>query len=122
MTVTGVSWFVSEPVLKSISYWIPLPEEVNKAELAYRIDSILAGETWDVKITLRNYTIDHIVQAEVRDEVFELSIRNNGVYMRIQPGLPPYAIYQELLGIEWEQAGCYIAERVAYEYVESADC
>ena len=121
MTVTDVTWFSSKPALQSISYWIPLPGEIDKVKLGRKIDSILLGDVWNITIALHAHASDHLVRAEVRDEIFELAIRDNGLYMKIDPILSPYPVYQERLGIDWDKAGCHVAERITYEYVESAN-
>ena len=118
MTITHVTWFQDKPALLSISYWIPLPDSVDEDDVARRIDSVMSGETWNVTIVFRTHAEDHMVEAEVRNEVLELSIRDGGLSMRVAPGLCPYTVYQELLDIGWDEAGSHVAVRTAYEYVE----
>ena len=96
-----------------------MPGGVDEVELGRKIDSILLGDVWDITIALHAHASDHLVRTEVRDEIYELAIRDNGICMKIDPILSPYPVYQELLGIDWDQAGCHVAERITYEYVES---
>ena len=120
MVATRVNWFDGKPALLSISYRIPLPPGTDEEEVARRIDAVLASETWIATIAMRSFATDRVVEGEIRDEVYQLALRDHALHMKIVPFLCPYTVFQELLGISWEQAGSCVAERTDYEYVESA--
>lgn len=111
MRVFGIRWMEGPVSPLTMSYRIPCPEGTDEAELQKTIDTIMESDTW-------NYTVEYLrdggpwqKELEMRADVRELSIKEHRICMKVSAMASPYQIYQALLGIPWEIAGKYRAER-----------
>ena len=111
MRVFGIRWMEGPVSPLTMSYQIPCPEGTDEAELQKTIDTIMESDTW-------NYTVEYLrdggpwqKELEMRADVRELSIKEHRICMKVSAMASPYQIYQALLGIPWEIAGKYRAER-----------
>lgn len=111
MRVFGIRWMEGPVSPLTISYQIPCPEGTDEIELQKTIDTIMESDTW-------NYTAEYLrggrpwqKELELRADILQLFLKEHKICMKLNPLASPYPIYQALLGIPWEIAGKYRAER-----------
>ena len=109
--IFGIRWMEGPVSPLAMSYQIPYPEETDEIKLQKTIDTIMESDTW-------NYTVEYFrdgrswqKEMDMRAEILQLFIKEHKICMKINPFASPYLIYQALLGIPWEIARKYRAER-----------
>jgi hypothetical protein len=74
------------------------------------------SDSWHVRTEYVERRSVKAVDEDIRDEIMSLELRGCDVSMKIGPVLPPYTVYQALLGIPWETAGRYKPVCTEVEY------
>jgi len=116
MRFTDVKKMDHAPELSSVSYVIPCPEGTDMEALGRRIKEIMDSGSWHVRMEYVKSRSVKSVDADIRDEIMSLELRDREISMKIGPVLPPYTVYQALLGIPWETAGRYKPVCTEVEY------
>ena len=111
MRIFGIRWMEGPVSPLTMRYQIPCPEGTDEIKLQKTIDAIMESDTW-------YYTVKYLrdggywqKEVELRADIRELLIKEHKICMEIRTLASPYQIYQALLGIPWEIAGKYRAER-----------
>ncbi len=116
MRLEGVQWFDHLPRLTSIGYRIPLPANRDLGTLDAIVGAVLGSSSWEVSI---ERSIDGSRRPSVRDVrnwLYALSVEDGELVMQLDPRLPPYVVYENLLGMDWAEAGRYLAVRTYLHY------
>lgn len=71
----------------------------------------MESETWNYTVEYERHGRAWQKEHDIRADILQLFIKDNKICMKLIPFGSPYLIYQALLGIPWEIAGKYRAER-----------
>ncbi|MBR3235402.1 MAG: radical SAM protein [Atopobiaceae bacterium] len=116
MHAQSVTWFDHAPHLVSITYQIPSPPDTDLDALAHDVKHVLESTSWEIGIEQSVDGSRRLSIREVRHQVLDLSVDGGELVMQLDPRLPPYAVYENLLGIGWDKAGCHLAVRTNMRY------
>ena len=111
MQVFGIRWMEGPVRAAAMSYQIPCPEGTDEIKLQKMIDNIMEGDTWEYAAEYFSDGRFWQKELDLRAGIMELFLKKHKICMKLDPFTPPYHIYQALLGIPWEIAGKYRAER-----------
>ena len=92
-------------------YQIPVPEGTDETKLQKTIDAVMEGDTWINTVEYFRDGRPWQKELDMRADILELFLREHKLCMKLNPPASPYPVYQALLGIPWEIAGKYRAER-----------
>ena len=116
MRFTDVKQMDHSPELSSVSYVIPCPEGTDMEALGRRIKEIMDSGSWHVRMEYVKSRSVKSVDADIRDQIMLLELRDGELCMTVRPILTPYTVYQALLDIPWETAGRYKPVCTEVEY------
>lgn len=111
MQIIGIRWMEGPVRPQAMSYQIPCPEGTDEINLQKTIDTIMESDTWSNTVQYMRDGHSWQKELEMRADILELYVKDHKICMKLIPYASPYLIYQALLGIPWEIAGKYRAER-----------
>lgn len=117
MKICKVVRAAESPRVRSYSYSIPCPQLTSEETEAVRerIRHILASEEWILNVEF-SPSFHKSAEGNVRQRVFDLSLEDQCLKMKLDHLLPAYTVYENLLGIGWEEASKHMAVRTAMEF------
>lgn len=120
MRVFGIRWMEGPVQAAAMQYEIPCPEGTDEIRLQEEMDAIMEKDTWSKAVEFFHDGRPWYKEIDLRAELLELSLKNHKICIKLRSISSPYHVYQALLGISWETAGRYRAERTEVTFAPQA--